>query len=89
MTTEKPAAVAEHHSSPDVDITDAEISRLADDSSRADNSQPVMHNEVDNERLVRIYVYIHWRYVALVVLLWRPALSASSLSSLASVTALR
>jgi len=35
---------------------------------------------------------IHWRYVALVVVLWRPALSASSSSSsssAASVTALR
>jgi len=39
--------------------------------------------------LVASVVRTSWRYVALVVVLWRPALSASSSSSLASITALR
>jgi len=40
-------------------------------------------------KLLSRYIVCNWRYVALVVVLWRPALSSSSSSSSASVSALR
>ena len=60
MTTEKPAAAADHHHhdhhrlNPAIDITEAEISQLADDVTQADDNNSADH-EINDERLYFSY----------------------------------